>query len=96
MPLIVEWTFTDGTKEVDKIPAYIWRKDEQKVTKVFAKDKEVASIRLDPNRETADIDEVNNSWPRRFTPSRFDLYKQQQSIRGASSGTNPMQEAQKK
>jgi hypothetical protein len=96
MPLIVEWTFTDGTKEVDKIPAYIWRKDEQKVTKVFAKDKEVASIRLDPNRETADIDEVNNSWPRRFAPSRFDLYKQQQSIRGASSGTNPMQEAQKK
>jgi hypothetical protein len=96
MPLLIEWTFTDGTKEVDKIPAYIWRKDEQKVTKVFAKDKEVASIRLDPNRETADIDEVNNSWPRRFTPSRFDLYKQQQSIRGASSGTNPMQEAQKK
>ena len=42
------------------------------------------------------IDEVNNSWPRRFAPSRFDLYKQQQSIRGASSGTNPMQEAQKK
>ena len=96
MPLLIEWTFTDGTKEMDKIPAYIWRKDEQKVTKVFAKDKEVASIRLDPNRETADIDEVNNSWPRRFTPSRFDLYKQQQSIRGASSGTNPMQEAQKK
>jgi hypothetical protein len=96
MPLLIEWTFTDGTKETDKIPAYIWRKDEQKVTKVFAKDKEVASIRLDPNRETADIDEVNNSWPRRFTPSRFDLYKQQQSIRGASSGTNPMQEAQKK
>ncbi|MFM6954834.1 MAG: M1 family metallopeptidase [Sphingobacteriaceae bacterium] len=96
MPLIIEWTFTDGTKETDKIPAYIWRKDEQKVTKVFAKDKEVASIRLDPNRETADIDEVNNSWPRRFSPSRFDLYKQQQVIRGASSGTNPMQEAQKK
>lgn len=96
MPLLIEWTFTDGTKEIDKIPAYIWRKDEQKVTKVFAKDKEVVGIQLDPRRETADIDEVNNSWPRRFNPSRFDLYKQQQSIRGASSGSNPMQEARKK
>lgn len=96
MPLLIEWTFTDGTKELDRIPAYIWRKDEQKVTKVFAKDKEVAGIQLDPQRETADIDEVNNAWPRRFNPSRFDLYKQQQSIRGASSGSNPMQEAKKK
>lgn len=96
MPLIIEWTFTDGTKEVDRIPAYIWRKDEQNVTKVFAKDKEVAAIRLDPNRETADIDEANNAWPRRTNPSRFELYRQQQNIRGASSGSNPMQEANKK
>ncbi|MFM6976364.1 MAG: M1 family metallopeptidase [Sphingobacteriaceae bacterium] len=95
MPLIIEWTFTDGTTEVDRIPAYVWRKNEEKITKVFAKDKEVAAIRLDPYRETADIDEVNNGWPRRSTPSRFELYKQQQSIRGASSGTNPMQEARK-
>ena len=96
MPLIIEWTFTDGSKEVDHIPAYIWRKNEEKVTKTFAKDKEVAGIRLDPNRETADIDEGNNAWPRRFAPSRFELYKQQQNIRGASSGSNPMQEANKK
>jgi hypothetical protein len=96
MPLIIEWTFTDGTKEVDRIPAYIWRKNEQNITKVFAKDKEVAAIRLDPNRETADIDEANNAWPRRSTPSRFELYRQQQTIRGASSGSNPMQEANKK
>lgn len=93
MPIIIEWTFADGTKEVDRIPAYIWRKDENKVTKVFAKDKEVVAVQLDPYRETADINENNNSWPRKATPSRFELFKQQQSPRGASAGPNPMQQS---
>ncbi|HKG08881.1 MAG TPA: M1 family metallopeptidase [Pedobacter sp.] len=96
MPLIIEWTFKDGTKEVDRIPAYIWRKDENKATKVFAKDKEVVSVQLDPFRETADIDESNNSWPRKAQSSRFELFKQKEVIRGSSSGINPMQESRKK
>jgi hypothetical protein len=95
MPLIVEWTYADGSKEVEKISAYIWRKNEHKITKVFAKNKEVKSIKLDPYRETADIDESNNSWPREYTPSRFELFKQQTLPRGATSGSNPMQEARK-
>ena len=92
MPLIVEWTYTDGTKEVDRISAYIWRKNEQKISKVFAKTKEVKSIKIDPYRETADIDEENNSWPRSFTPSRFELFKQQTLPRGVTSGGNLMQQ----
>lgn len=96
MPIIVEWTFSDGTKSIDRIPAYIWRKNEQKVTKVFAKDKEVVSVQLDPYRETADIDENNNSWPRKSQPSRFELFKQKEAPRGSSTGQNPMQEARKK
>ncbi|MGX5691452.1 M1 family metallopeptidase [Arcticibacter tournemirensis] len=95
MPIIIEWTYADGTKEVERIPAYIWRKDENKVTRVFAKDKEVVSVRLDPYRETADIDEGNNSWPRQYQPSRFELFKQKQSIRGSSEGSNPMRDARK-
>ena len=91
MPIILEWTFTDGTKEVENISAYIWRKDENKVTKVFAKSKEVASVRLDPFRETGDIDENNNSFPRIAAPSKFELFKQQTLPRGASGGGNPMQ-----
>lgn len=75
MPIIIEWTFNDGTKELDRIPAYIWRKDENNVTKVFAKDKQVVSIQIDPYRETADIDESNNAWPRKSQPSRFELFK---------------------
>jgi hypothetical protein len=94
-PLIIEWTYTDGTKEVDNIPAYIWRKNEFKVSKVFAKSKEVKSIKLDPYRQTADIDDANNSWPREYTPSRFELFKQQTLPRGATSGSNPMQDARK-
>jgi len=94
MPLILEWTYADGTKEVERISAYIWRKNEEKVTKVFAKAKEVTAVRLDPYRETGDIDENNNSWPRNYVPSKFELFKQQQSIRGTSTGPNPMQQNQ--
>ncbi|WP_222535936.1 M1 family metallopeptidase [Pedobacter polysacchareus] len=96
MPIIIEWTFKDGSKEIDRIPAYIWRKNENQVTKVFAKDKEVISVQLDPYRETADIDENNNSWPRKAQPSRFELFKQQQAPRGSSTGGNPMQQARQK
>jgi hypothetical protein len=95
MPLILEWTYADGTKETDRISAYIWRKNEGQVKKVFMKDKEVVAIKLDPLRETADIDEGNNSWPRVAAPSRFELFKQQQPLRGASAGGNPMQKAKK-
>jgi hypothetical protein len=95
MPLIIEWTYTDGTKEVDRISAYIWRHNENKITKVFAKTKEVKSIKIDPYRETADIDETNNNWPREYVPSRFELFKQQVLPRGVTPGPNPMQEAKK-
>ncbi|MFA4869304.1 MAG: M1 family metallopeptidase [Pedobacter sp.] len=96
MPIIIEWTFIDGSKEIDRIPAYIWRKDENKVTKVFAKDKEVRSVQIDPYRETADIDEGNNSWPRQSQPTRFELFKKQQAPRGSSAGTNPMQQSRQR
>ncbi|MGB4775176.1 MAG: M1 family metallopeptidase, partial [Daejeonella sp.] len=97
MPLIIEWTFTDGSKEVERISAYVWRKNEQKITKVFAKDKMVASIKLDPYRETADIDENSNNWPRQNIPSKFELFKQQQQLpRGSTAGPNPMQQTKPK
>jgi hypothetical protein len=96
MPLIIQFNYTDGTSEVDRIPAEIWRLNETQVSKVFAKKKEVKSIVLDPFRETADIDESNNYWPRTFTPSRFELFKGAAGARGVSSGDNPMKRAQKK
>ena len=89
MPIIIEWTFDDGTKEVERVPVEIWRKNEDKVTKVFVKNKEVTSIILDPYRETADIDESNNSFPVREIPTRFQLFKQHK----IKEKPNPMQKA---
>jgi hypothetical protein len=96
MPIIIEWTYKDGSKEVEKIPAQVWRLNEKKVTKAFIKDKEVASVKLDPLRETADIDEKNNSWNKFEAPSRFTLFKQGQGPRRGAGGQsgNPMQRAQ--
>jgi hypothetical protein len=62
MPVIIEWTYADGSKETDRIPAPIWRLNEERISKAFMKDKEVASIKIDPKNETADIDEANNKW----------------------------------
>ena len=74
-PIIIRWTFADGTEEVERINAYIWRKNEKNVVKTFVKNKEVTNIQLDPYRETADIDETNNAWPKVPVPSKFDLFK---------------------
>lgn len=97
MPLIVEFTYKDGTKEVDRIPAQVWRLNEGKVVKLFMKDKEVASIKLDPMKETADINEKNNSWGEIAPPSKFTAFKMKQgAARGQSQGVNPMQKAEEK
>jgi hypothetical protein len=95
MPLVIEWTYKDGTKEVERIPVTIWRLNEKQVTKVFVKDKEVSAVRLDPFRETADINEANQVWPLKEIPNRFQLFKQAQVNRFQSSGGNSMQRAQK-
>jgi hypothetical protein len=94
MPLIIEWTYTDGTKEVERVPVRIWMHNEQQATKVFIKDKQVASISLDPNKETADINESNSMWPVKEMPSRFQLFSQPAAAgRGQSSVDNSMHRA---
>lgn len=75
MPVIIEWTFKDGTKEIERIPAEIWRKDETTVTKVFMKEKEVTSVVLDPKEETSDINKADNVFPKAPTASKFDELK---------------------
>ena len=92
MPIIVEFSFEDGTKQVEKIPAQIWRKNESKVIKVFMTNKKATGIKLDPMRETADINESNNVWGNvDAEPSKFSIFKAKQAARGQSSGMNPMQ-----
>jgi hypothetical protein len=98
MPIIIEWTYSDGTKETDRIPAQVWRHNENSVVKAFMKNKQVTGIRIDPWKETADINESNNTWgdvPK--MASRFQVFKTKQaSSRGESTGVNAMQKAKEK
>jgi hypothetical protein len=92
MPVIVQFNFEDGTSEIERIPAQIWRKNENKVTKVFITHKKVKSIQLDPLKETADINTDNNSWPKFEEPSKFQLFKSGNfNRRNPGSASNPMQ-----
>lgn len=94
MPIIVEFTFADGSKKIDRIPAQIWRHNELQASKFYVQDKEVTAIKLDPMRETADIDESNNTWGGKAQTSKFQLFKQKSiTSRGQSVGGNPMQNA---
>ena len=92
MPLIFRFEYTDGTEEIRRIPAEIWRMSKPTVTKVFVTNKEVTQISLDPYLETADTDISNNYWPPRPQPTRFELFKEK---RGGSRGENPMQRYQR-
>jgi hypothetical protein len=58
----------------------------------------VLAIQLDPYKETADIDEKNNTWNIKAEPEKFELFRAKTgaAVRGQSSGENPMQKARKK
>jgi hypothetical protein len=64
MPIIVEYTYADGTSEKVTYPVQIWRKSDQQVSRAVATDKEIVKIVVDPDLETADVDTSNNTWPR--------------------------------
>ena len=76
MPLIVEFTFADGTTEVQRIPAEIWRLDSRNVSRIFITEKQATKIVLDPFLETADTDVTNKYWQHLAPPTRHDLFKQ--------------------
>jgi hypothetical protein len=76
MPVIIEWTYKDGSKEIERIPAEIWRMNEQKISKVFVKDKEVVNINLDPQSEITDVNTQNNVFPKRTDAgSKFEDFR---------------------
>ncbi|MDB4495605.1 M1 family metallopeptidase, partial [Flavobacteriaceae bacterium] len=75
MPLIVEYTYADGTTKSVTYPAEIWRKSDAEVKTVLSTEKEIVGIVVDPKAETADIDTSNNSWPKAEARSEFDTFK---------------------
>ena len=78
MPVIIEMEYQDGTKEVLRIPAEIWRRNNKTVSKMVMTRKPVKQFSLDPYQETADIDLSNNYFPAKNVESKFQLFKQQQ------------------
>jgi hypothetical protein len=76
MPIIVEYTYSDGSTKRETFPAQIWRKNDAEVSKVIASEMEITKIIVDPDEETADIDTANNSWPKRKKLGEFDAFKE--------------------
>ncbi len=81
MPILLELTFADGSKENQYVPAEIWRRTPEKVRKLIVtdKDKELVQVTVDGGWETADVDVENNYYPRRIIPSRVEAYKAKKS-----------------
>ena len=86
MPIILELTFADGTKENQYIPAEIWRRTPKAVNKMIItkKDKELVSVTVDPRWETADVNMDNNHYPRQIIQSRIEAYKKKKSTKKVS------------
>ena len=77
MPLIVEYSYADGSKERITYPPEIWRKNDAEVRRVIASEKELTGIIVDPQAETADIDTTNNAWPKETPKSEFDSLREE-------------------
>ena len=76
MPLIVEYTYADGTKENITYPPEVWRKNDAEVKLVLSSQSELVGIVVDPKAETADIDTTNNAWPKKEQQNDFDKFKE--------------------
>ena len=85
MPIILGITYADGSEEVLRIPAEIWRRNHAEVNKLLIREQEITQIVVDPYWETADADVENNHYPRRFVPSRIELYKRKRDERNLMS-----------
>ena len=88
MPVIVKLNYEDGTEEVLRFPAEIWRLNDVQAKKIIPTTKKVVKWTLDPYFEIADIDTNNNAFPREpEQPTRFQVFKGQRQ-----SMPNPMQQ----
>ena len=76
MPLIVDYSYADGTIERVTYPVQLWRKNDNSVRKIIASDKELTGVTVDPDLETADVNLDNNSWPKNEIPSDFEKFKE--------------------
>jgi hypothetical protein len=91
--VVIQMTYDDGAQELTTIPAEIWRKNNEQVSKIIITPKNVVSFVIDPYQQTADTDLSNNAFPRQAAPSRFELFQQGMAGNNARQPQNPMQAA---
>ena len=75
MPIIIDIKYEDGETVRKRYPAQVWRKNDKEVKKIITSNKKITEIVLDPDKETADTDERNNSWPKKEDQTDFDKFK---------------------
>jgi len=62
LPIIMDVTFDDGSKQRIKLPADTWRFNEREFPYGFFSDKGISGVVLDPDEALADINRDNNTW----------------------------------
>jgi len=75
MPIIVEYSYADGSTERVKYPVQVWRKNDASVRKLLTSEKELIGVTVDPDAETADVNLTNNAWPKKEADTDFDKFK---------------------
>ena len=87
MPLPIEIAFEDGSTELVRLPAEIWKQDHEAVSKLFVTEKRPVAFQLDPFGELADADRTNNRYPSEFVGATFAVRPD------TGRGDNPMRRA---
>lgn len=85
MPLLLQLKHSDGSTKTLRIPAEVWRLTDKSVSKLIYTQKEIVSVVLDADDETADLDRTNNYFPRQTKEETFELQKEKKK-------KNPMQQ----
>lgn len=75
MPIPLTISYENGTTEEMMIPAEIWRRDAEHVTKLFISNRKIDSLLIDKHHQIADADKADNRFPQAMASSRFELYK---------------------
>lgn len=86
MPVILKVNYADGSSDLHRFPAEIWRYETSKIAKLLITEKEIISLELDPYQETGDIDTDNNHFPRKIKEARFLVKPEEEKDK------NPIQE----
>ena len=73
MPIPLKLTFSDGSNEIVRIPAEVWRYDPKAVTWQYVTPKTITGAEVDPLLEIADADRSNNVYRGAIRPAVLEI-----------------------